>query len=501
MVIGSGCASASSSAACCDCGEEEEPEEERAHRSEQRDAPGPQALAGAAAARGVDAHRRPRVARLGLASLGSLSGLGGLARCGQRAAKLAINGLTLLAALLPAILHVELHRCLVGQRRRLQRVRAGAHCDARGVGCRVVNERVRQAIAQGDGTSHGAGRGAAKIRAGGGGRLPLGRMYIARLGLAVERQDVGASGQPGARRRVVHVTLHEEAEEVERAPRQHRQPCGPALRALLAPLRALVLGPGVDVPQQDGAPDDGRAEQDEHGRRLPDGAVAARLGEAAHLDLAARLHVGVYAAREARAAQPLEQPVRATAACRDDTATAAATTQHARALLCDGERGERRETTVAATTAAAAGATAASVGVYDLGVFADVPEEERRHDEVQQHGERQEELRHEHDEAAVRRRRRREAVQEVPPIDPVRHPHVRGEERVEDGDGEGELQREHQELVGELHAHGERDVGGHDPHLVHARLRERAAREDVTLQQHLGLETVDEEVDEDQVAD
>ena len=92
--------------------------------------------------------------------------------------------------------------------------------------------------------------------------------------------------------------------------------------------------------------------------------------------------------------------------------------------------------------------------------------------------------------------------------------------------GEGALQREHQELVGELHAHGQRDVGRHDPHLVHARLRERTAREDVSLQQHLvysslglgsgvasgsvegvssrrylGLEAVDDKVDDDQVAD
>ena len=99
----------------------------------------------------------------------------------------------------------------------------------------------------------------------------------------------------------------------------------------------------------------------------------------------------------------------------------------------------------------------------------------------------------------MRRRRRREAVQEVPPIDPVCHPHVRGEERVEYWDGEGELQREHEELVGELHAHGQRDVGRHDPHLVHARLCERAAREDVTLQQHLGLEPVDEQVDDGEI--
>ena len=40
--------------------------------------------------------------------------------------------------------------------------------------------------------------------------------------------------------------------------------------------------------------------------------------------------------------------------------------------------------------------------------LADVPEEEWRHADVQQHRERQEELGHEHDEASVRRRRRRE---------------------------------------------------------------------------------------------
>ena len=106
-----------------------------------------------------------------------------------------------------------------------------------------------------------------------------------------------------------------------------------------------------------------------------------------------------------------------------------------------------------------------------------------------------------HEAQRVRARRLPDDAEEEVPVDDAGDEAVRGREEVEERDGRGEHEREQDDLRGELQPEDEPQVGVDRPQLIERVLRRRPPPLDQPVDDRVGSAHVDEQVDDEGVAD